>query len=192
MNDSPEWSTNEVEKRYDQSDLDGVKSLLSIDDPDSEGQYFSNLSRYTEEEPYEFLGDCQRWAYYTVWNATNRTHADALPLIKEDMLFVELEMKRHQKANQRDRVSWVGLKYWTFTGVMLVALFIGMVAGLVGAENILLTGALFGLFTAITGGYYWCRMHYRIRRRQKLGIGLNSAVDIYNGRPEYWESDDRV
>jgi hypothetical protein len=107
--------------------VDRVKDLLRNDfphpslNPESEGSQ-------EIPETSEFLGVCRARAYDAVENATNGTQ----PLIKEDMLFVELEMRRQKMANQRDRAKLDGAKKVVIPCAVVVALFIGWASGFDG------------------------------------------------------------
>ena len=185
MKGSPRWSTNEVEKRYAPQSVDGAKYLLRIDDPESEGQDLSQLSSlYKIPEPSEFMSILRSYAYDTVENAINGNQ----PLIKEDMLFVELEVKRQKKANQKDEEEKRELKPLVIVGALAVALYIGTLLGM-DAKALLFVGAFFGLIFGVSGGYQWWQSHSRIRRRLNPLLKLDSAADIYRNRKEYWESD---
>ena len=52
------WSTNEIEKRYEPELLEKAKYLLDIDDPDLEGKLFSNFMRLSPFRLISGYGTC--------------------------------------------------------------------------------------------------------------------------------------
>ena len=165
------WSTNEIEKRYSPELLKAVDYMTVRHEPKSGDYIFKKLIELLGEKGTEEVHDT---VGAHLGDALYRVNQDSTePLIKEDVLFIDLESKRIQKMMEDRREKMALLKPVAIGCALVVASGILRVIGLEGYSDLVLIFAGFGaLFGGIASGQQW----WDSRSDIKDGI---SQIDYY-------------
>ena len=114
-----------TQDRYSDELLEAVEHLLTVDDPEGEGRYFSGLQKYSAE-PGETLGVVRQSAWFVLENYEDQEFG---PNIDEDLQFLEVEARVQERrlvrlAASREVGSELAL-YGVAAGVALGGILLG-------------------------------------------------------------------
>jgi len=168
-------SRDETEDRYSAELLRAVRHLSGADDPLAEGNYGSDLNRFTAE-PSETLSIVRNNARFVLENYETEEHG---PNIYEDCLFVEVEFRIHDRAAERIRRD----RSDSISGLMYGALALGVAgAGLIWGDTALWwlvggAGFVLGVYVSV-----WVRHTYQLSKYDKAISRLATALSTIRRR----------
>ena len=172
------WSTNEIEKRYSPELLKAVDYLTVRYEPKPGDYLFMKLSELLGEDGtvgvYDTVKDHLEFAVSRAFHGTPNS------LIKEDVLFIDLEVKRLQSLIQDGTAEQALLKPVTIGCALVVASGIGRAFGLDIADLLLLFATAGALVGGIASGQKWWDLRSKIKWCLSAIDRYKEAQDIYN------------
>ena len=147
--------SDETRERYSDELLECVEYLLAVDNPLAETRYGGDFNRLTAE-PSETLGIVRRNAYVAVDNCETGEYG---PVIPEDRLFVEVELKIQDRVVAlASRSQGNFIRFMPYPAVAIVV----AIAGLISGDEALwlaveIGGFVFGVLVLVLGYHTYLR-----------------------------------